>query len=129
MTLPLLDLCECDRDELAFFLGHEIGHVLHGHARQQLTASVFLSAVTARLPKAGPMLRQVLSKGYSRELELDADREAVRLSRVAGFEANAGIRALRRLAQVSEESSFGEYFSTHPPFADRIRELEQMVRD
>jgi Zn-dependent protease with chaperone function len=28
ITKPLLDLCNHDRNEIAFFLGHEIAHIL-----------------------------------------------------------------------------------------------------
>jgi Zn-dependent protease with chaperone function len=45
-----------------------------------MTANTFLNAVMSRLPVAGQMLREAVSKGYSRTLELEADREAVRLT-------------------------------------------------
>jgi predicted Zn-dependent protease len=128
ITESLLNLCDHDRDEIAFFLGHEMGHVLRSHAKDQLTASTLLDAVTARLPGAGQMLRQMVSKGYSRGLELEADREAVRLAAAAGLDPGAAIRALRRLAQFSAENSgLAEYLSTHPPLSERIRELEQSM--
>ena len=73
------------------------------------------------------MLHQALNKGYSRQLELDADREGVRLAELAGFDRGGAVRAMRRLAQASpEESGLAEYFASHPPFADRIRELEKI---
>jgi predicted Zn-dependent protease len=126
ITEPLLDLCAQDRDELAFLLGHEMGHVLRGHAKSQLTASTFLHAVTARLSGAGLMLRQLLNKGYSRELELEADREGARLAAAAGFDPCAGARALRRLARVSGgNAGLMEYFSSHPPIAERVQKLER----
>jgi len=126
ITEPLLDLCAEDRDELAFLLGHEMGHVIRGHARSQLTANTFLHAVTARLSGAGPMLRQLIDKGYSRELELEADAEGARLAAAAGFDARAAARALRRLALVSRDhAGLAEYFSSHPPLAERVRRLEQ----
>jgi Zn-dependent protease with chaperone function len=128
VTAPLIDLCHGDRDEMAFFLGHEMGHVLAGHAREQLTAGAFLNAITARLPGAGGMLHQALNKGYSRQLELEADREAVRLCGLTGFDRDAGIRAMQRLAQVSPEAGgLAKYFASHPPFAERIRELEKIA--
>ncbi len=127
ITGPLIDLCAGDSAELAFFLGHEMGHILRGHAREQLTAATFLKAVTAKLPGAGGLLHQVLNKGYSRQLELDADREAVRLLELAGFDPRAAVRAMQRLARVSPESAgLAEYFSSHPPFADRVNELEKI---
>jgi predicted Zn-dependent protease len=128
ITGSLLDLCEHDRDEIAFFLGHEIGHILRGHARDQLTAKTFLSAVMARLPAAGQMLRQIVGKGYSRTLELEADQEAVRLAAAAGFDARASVNALKRLAQVFPDASgLAEYLSSHPPLSERVRELEKYL--
>jgi predicted Zn-dependent protease len=128
ITEPLLDLCEHDQDEIAFFLGHEMGHVLRGHAKNQLTASALLSAITARLAGAGLMLRQLLNKGYSRELELQADREGARLAGAAGFDRRAAVRALGRLAHASPANgALAEYFSSHPPFDERIRSLQQPV--
>ncbi len=126
VTEPLLNLCEHDRNEIAFFLGHEIGHILLSHAKDQLTASTLLNAIGSRLSGAGQMLRQIISKGYSRALELEADREAVRLAAAAGFDSCASVRALRRLAQVSPTNAgLAEYFSSHPQLSERIRELEQ----
>jgi predicted Zn-dependent protease len=124
ITEPLLDLCAQDRDELAFLLGHEMGHVLRGHARSQLTARAFLHAVTARLSGAGPMLRQLLNQGYSKELELEADGEGARLAAAAGFDPRSAARALRRLARVSSgNAGLTEYFSSHPPLAERVQKL------
>jgi len=126
MTEALLDLCGRDRDEVAFFLGHEIGHIVHGHAKEQLTTNTILNAVTARLSGVGRMIREVLGKGYSRTLELEADGEAVKLAAAAGFDSGASIRALQRLAQVSPDNTgLAEYFSSHPALSERIQELEQ----
>ena len=128
VTRPLLELC-VRRDEVAFLVGHEMGHILRGHAREQLAVGTFLNAVTARLAGAGQMLREVLGKGYSRDLELEADREAVRLGRLAGFDPAAGVALFTRLAQFSPDpSGLGEYFATHPPFAERVREVEKARR-
>ena len=124
ITEPLVDLCARDRDEIAFFLGHEIAHIMLGHARNQLTAKAFLNAVTARLSGAAILLREVLGKGYSRELELEADREGARLAAAAGFDSRAAARALHRLAQGSADNAgLAEYFSSHPPLAERVKKV------
>jgi predicted Zn-dependent protease len=128
VTEALLDLCARDRDEIAFFLSHEIGHILRGHARDHLTANTFLNAVMSRLPAAGQMLRQVLSKGYSQMHELEADQEAVRLTAAAGFDARASVAALKRLEQVGpDRKGLAEYLSSHPPISERVRELEKLL--
>jgi predicted Zn-dependent protease len=126
VTTPLLDLCAGDPHELAFVLAHEMAHVIRGHAREQLATGVFLNAVTARLAGAGRMLREVLGKGYSRDLEYEADREGAKLASRAGFDAHAGERSLARLGAVSPDMpEWAEYLSSHPPFTDRIRELQR----
>jgi Zn-dependent protease with chaperone function len=72
------------------------------------------------------MLRQLLNQGYSRELELEADREGARLAAAAGFDARAAARALERLAGgASGHAGLAEYFSSHPPLAERVRKLER----
>jgi beta-barrel assembly-enhancing protease len=128
ITTSLLDLCGRNRDEIAFFLGHEIGHVLLGHARDRMTADIFLNAVTARLPATGQMIREVIRKGYSREQELDADREGLRLAAAAGFDAGASLSALKRLGQVAPDTSgFAEYVSSHPSLSERVQRLEESL--
>jgi predicted Zn-dependent protease len=70
----------------------------------------------------------VVSKGYSRDQELEADREAVRLAAAAGFDARASVSAMKRLAQAAPESAgLLGYFSSHPPVSERIRELEKTL--
>jgi predicted Zn-dependent protease len=128
ITRALLKLAGHDRDVVAFFLGHEIAHVVKGHAKDQLTAQTLLHAVSARLSGTGLMLRQLLEKGYSRTLEQEADREAVRLAKAAGFDAEASIRALENLGRIApDHSGLAEYFSTHPAFTERIRDLEEQI--
>jgi len=128
ITQALLNLTGYDRDAIAFFLGHEIAHITKGHAKDRLTAQTLLRAVSSRLSGAGLLIRQFLDKGYSRALEQEADREAVQLAKTAGFDARASIRALERLSSVAPDNSgLAEYFSTHPSFAERIRDLESLA--
>jgi beta-barrel assembly-enhancing protease len=128
ITGSLLEVCERDYNAIAFFLSHEIGHVLRGHARDRMTADALLRAVASRIPKAGLMLHQVVGKGYSRMQELEADEEAVRIAAAAGFDRSASISAMNRLAKVAPDpSGLAEYFSSHPPFAERISELEKNI--
>ena len=125
ITTRLLDLAGRNPDEIAFFLGHEIAHVVCGHAKDQMSAGVILNAIATRLAGAGGLLSQVLAKGYSRSMELEADKEGVRLADAAGFSSKSSLQALRRLADIAPDvSGLAEYFSSHPTVQDRIRSLE-----
>lgn len=129
ITASLLDLCGRDRNEIAFFLGHEIGHVLRGHARDRMTADTFLNTVMSRLPAAGRMIAEVVRKGYSQEQELEADQTAMQLAAAAGFDAHAALSALKRLTQIAPDpAGFSEYLSSHPPLAERVRRLEESLQ-
>ena len=83
----------------------------------------------------GPWLKRVgvqfLETAYSRDHELEADRLGVRLARAAGYDPQAGIRLLTRLAELKaapDPLNLGQYFSTHPTFDLRIRSIRQFPK-
>ena len=124
VTGALLDLYAGCPDELAFVLGHEMGHVVKSHARDRLMAELVFDLLGRRAPGAGRVVRDLLGKGYAREQELEADRAAVRLLSTAGFDAGGALRALQRLEQLGpDRAGLAEYFSTHPSLAERVRAL------
>jgi predicted Zn-dependent protease len=123
VTDAVVRLCADDRDALAFVVAHEMGHVWLSHARDRYMADLVFGVVGRRVPAAGQVVREMLGKGYSRDQELEADREAVRLLTAAGFRADGAVRALERLALHTPEAGLGEYFSTHPSLDHRIRAL------
>ena len=137
LTRPLLDLVERDRDEVAFILGHEAAHVIRQDPFERTVTDTAVSAALRALPGGGTArtwLKSVgaklLQSSYSRERELAADELGLRLARAAGFDPEAALRMLGRLrsrAAGKEESLLGPYFSTHPPFELRIRELKRVL--
>jgi predicted Zn-dependent protease len=38
VTRPLLEICGFDEDEVACVVGHEMGHVVRGHAMERITS-------------------------------------------------------------------------------------------
>ena len=80
-------------------------------------------AASAWLGQTG---RQVLSRAFSRDNELEADAFVVALVGAAGGDALAGERLLEKLAQLTSGQSVsvaGYYFVTHPPLTERIANL------
>ncbi len=138
VSRPIVMLSEGNRDELAFVLGHEMGHIISGHAIERIVANSAVSmasrATAVRGPLAGWLRRvgvQFLETAYSRDHELEADRLGVRLLASAGYDPQASVRLLGRLAELKAASApndLGEYFSTHPTFEMRIRSIRQYLQ-
>jgi predicted Zn-dependent protease len=128
---PLLEFCSWDPDEVAFVLGHEMGHVLHRHAIHRLMANTLVSSGVGRLPVGGvlrgPVLQvaaALLNQGYSQDQELEADHLGVQLADAAGYDVSAATRVLQRLRTVpAEAQSLSSYFSSHPPVDMRVERL------
>jgi predicted Zn-dependent protease len=136
VTRRLLEVCSWDHAELAFVLGHEMGHVVKRHAIERLMANTLFNGVAARLPVGGRLLRphvaallsNLLQQGYSREQELEADEFGARAAAAAGFDPAAGRRVLVRLAAESAaEPLLSGYFASHPPLDVRLRHLETVT--
>ena len=133
VSWPLLEMCQGERDEIAFVIGHEIAHIVLRHTLDRIVKDAALSlllrkssgklAASSWLNQAG---RQVLSHAFSRDDEFDADTFAEALVRRAGGDPLAGESLLEKLAQLSAGhgvSIAGDYFATHPSLKERIANL------
>jgi beta-barrel assembly-enhancing protease len=137
ITQSLIELCHRDEDELAFILSHEMAHVIRGHAINRIISSSAIkvvsgaSASTKLLPVWLKKLSlQFLESAYSRQLEFGADEFGVYLAEAAGYNPQSAVRLLGRLAQLKTSESqtdIGRYFSSHPPFNDRISDINRQL--
>ena len=125
------------RDELAFVLAHEIGHVAKRHHVQLIERNFFSSIVISLIfggdatsAQIANFARFLMTRGFSREAEFDADRVGVMYTHRAGFNAAAGLGFMERLrtAQGRDPSNFEVLFRTHPALADRIVRVRQQLR-
>jgi predicted Zn-dependent protease len=127
-TRSLLRLCQTSHADLAFVLGHEISHVTKGHAAERMVAGSMLrtAAGMLRLPAAG-LVSTLLQQGYAQGQEMEADAEAVRLCKRAGFDPAAGARLLEQLRlRLAGPSELMGYFASHPPWEVRLAQLRRL---
>ena len=128
-------------DELAAVLGHEIEHIDHYHCAERTQQERIFRRIPLGELVALPI--EVFEAGYTKDQELEADREGTRLAVEAGYSASGAIhmfeafeRLDRRyrhrpaspgdeLSQVAMESIEG-YFRSHPRPEERIRQLNEL---
>jgi beta-barrel assembly-enhancing protease len=133
VSQPLVDLCQGQRDEIAFVLAHEIAHIVRRHALDRIVRDSVFSLLLRRATGGraatawlGQVSQRILSQAYSREQELEADALALSLIRACGGDLLAGERLLDKLARATASQSptlSGEYFATHPPLPERLAHL------
>lgn len=122
-------------DELAILIGHEIGHAIAEHVREQATA------VLRRNPKhPNRSLPDILAEmdydistylklmPMSRMQEVEADQIGVRLAAMAGFRPSAALSFYDKLAQASANAR-GSLFDTHASPRMRVRIAPALVAD
>lgn len=133
-------------DELAAVLGHEIEHIDHYHCAERAQQEQALR----RIPLGGlvgiPLF--VFEAGYSKDQELEADREGTRLAVEAGYSPNGAMRMFEtfdrmyqryraqnrgrpgspqeELSDVAMQTLEG-YFRSHPLPSERIAQVQKMI--
>ncbi len=137
ITTGLLDVVESD-DELAGILGHELAHSELHHGLRQYEQSQRLSwlALLATLAtgnrwvySAAQMFGTVLTRGYSREFELEADRQGLWYAYGAGYRADHFKFTLMKFQELERQRG-GAGFSwlrTHPGNEQRLDEINAIL--
>ncbi|MBI3320313.1 MAG: M48 family metallopeptidase [Candidatus Omnitrophica bacterium] len=134
--------------ELAFILGHEIGHTVAQHLvqrveqlqRQQMMLDVVgLGASLAAqrggaqaqqlgelASQAASLISQVIESGYSQQQELEADQLGIRYCLRAGYDPKA---ALALLEDFSRFDIGGPFLRSHPYSERRRQDLERYLAE
>jgi len=124
-------------EELAGVLAHEIQHVMHRHATKailrQASAGVLVAAlvgdVSAVVAFGIQSAKALGDLRYSREAELEADRDGMRMLHAARIDP-AGMMSFFQAMQKEEGSrarGVGRYLSTHPAATDRVQALTALA--
>ena len=128
-------------DELAAVLGHEVEHVEHYHCVERYQVAARTHGVVGGLVQL-PL--EIFQAGYSKDQELEADREGTRLAVEAGYSPLGAIQvfeAYQRLRQQEDAQArspqeeaarmtvetLSGYFRSHPLEADRIEQIRRLI--
>lgn len=131
-------------DEVAAILAHEIAHVTLRHGLNQIKKSNLASAFqylgSGALQAAGTnnedlqklatvfddsvkdVVGSLITTGYSREAEEQADKTGREFLRGAGYDPQALTRVLAKMGEVGGQ---GGMFATHPAPKDRLQTLRE----
>jgi predicted Zn-dependent protease len=134
-------------DELACVLGHEIEHIDHYHAAERIGIEAQLKKLDldaiAALAQVPLELWQV---GYSKEQELEADREGIRIAAIAGYSSQGAVNLMSRWVELHREyvihastpvDELGEvaveglqgYFRSHPLPEERLEQARKVIAE
>lgn len=118
-------------NELAFVLSHELGHFHHRDHLRALGRSLVFMALSALVfgadSSAGDLLAQsvgVSELGFSRIQETRADEFGVTALNCYYGHMGGATAFFEKMRAAEDPELFGQYFSSHPEVARRIRHLE-----
>ncbi len=129
-------------DELASVLGHEIEHIDHYHCAERAQ----LEMRVRKIPLGGlvALPAEIFMAGYSKDQELESDREGTKLAVWAGYSPLGALRMFEsferlyseyvtraqspqeELSQVAEQT-IRDYFRSHPATSARIAQIRAMI--
>jgi metalloprotease len=125
-------------DELRYVIGHEIGHVKHGHTKKRmqtaLAASATQKAVAASSTRAGvladsqlgDMVVKVVRAQHSQGNEREADDYAMQFMSRRKYDRKACVTALEKLDRMSGGGG-SNWLSTHPSPRERADRMRKQV--
>ena len=139
-------------DELAAVIAHEVAHIQLQHALKAIknnritqaliitgvsgagvagdaTGNMNITELTAVFDESiSEIITTMVTNGYSRDQEYDADSTALALLELAGYEPSSLISMLRVLEK-NQAGKTGGFGKTHPTPAQRIANAEKKVGD
>lgn len=139
----MMELAEND-DQLSTVLGHEVGHAVRRHANRRMSRAMLAQgalmagqvavASSDELDEYGPMIAALGGAAvqfgvilpYSRQSELEADRDGVDYMHAAGYDVREAVR-LWELMDAQSSTRPPVFMSTHPDPRQRAAALTNYI--
>ena len=117
-------------NELAFIIGHELGHFKHRDHLRALGYRIVLGAISLMLGSdygaASSMTLGISSARYSQSAELAADRYGLEVMQCAYGTVSDATRIFEKMRSGYEWQYF---MATHPGFETRIKQMRLHIRE
>jgi predicted Zn-dependent protease len=120
--------------QLAYVIGHEMGHQLKGHvvaqeSKKRLAGVLIAAGVgVARDPQlaavAGNIAAGATLAAFSRGQEVEADRIGLNLLNEAGYDPREAVKAAQIMVQVDASGGAPGMFATHPDPVERLANVQ-----
>lgn len=125
-------------DELAAIIGHEMGHVLREHSREQASQEFAKKQGFAIIAKAAKLNssktdmmntlgKYALTLPFSRQMESESDTIGLELMARAGYNPEAAVTLWTKMEQLSSSGVLDALTSTHPTNKARITAIEKQL--
>ncbi len=118
-------------NELAFVLGHEFGHFINRDHLKGFGRSLLLLLTTTVLfgPESGTAEMvgswiNIFETGFSRAQETRADRSGLAAVNCRYGHVSGSTDFFTKMMKTEDKTIFGQYFSSHPDTARRIRDMQ-----
>lgn len=142
----LIDLIMSE-DQLANILGHEVEHIDHYHCAERVQVEAQLRNL--KLGGVGALIQLPLGiweAGYSKDEELEADREGMRLAVKAVYSPYGAVAMFKKFAELHREyvihaqtpqeelsqlaiESLTGYFRSHPLPSERLAQAQSLIAE
>ena len=125
-------------DQLAYILGHEIGHVVAKHSVKRIQSALGYQLVkilivsnpkSRKISRGAELAFNQIMLGYSKQDEFTADALGIDYMQKAGYKPEAAIKFLEKLRKINQESPAKPlyYVSTHPTIPSRIATVRMAI--
>ncbi|SMG52734.1 Peptidase family M48 [Marivirga sericea] len=122
-------------EELAAVLAHELAHAEKRHVVKNLVKEIGLNSLVLIISGGDPVVMQeitkmVVSSGFSRRMEREADEYAIQYLSNAQINPNRLTQFFLKLKQKNREIPEGlEWISSHPALKERIQFVTENASD